>query len=101
MGILSQQLVSATDGAKEIYACVATNAALTISVSNVSDMEAGFNLYATAGSAPTDANSLERGVKLLASEGTFERTGLVLGNGQKLFVESTADVAVSVYGYEE
>ena len=85
----------------QIYECpVNTFAVVTVSVCNRGSADSDIRLTVSETFPPTAENYIEFDTKLLGS-GVLERTGIVLGTGQKISARSTsADVSFVVYGIE-
>lgn len=79
----------------------ATTAGFSFSIVNQGGENVKITASLTNGTQPTAADHIEFETELAPNEG-LERTGLILGAGQKLYVKSNkTDVSVVVWGIEE
>lgn len=100
-GILGQSALTATTNTTVYTVPAATTATVTVSICNRGSTSATVRLAVAATATPGNSEWLEYDVTIPAS-GVLERTGIVAQAG-KLVVAyaSTANVSVSVYGFEE
>jgi hypothetical protein len=84
-----------------LYTCPAnTFAVVTVSLCNRASTAMNARLAMSIEDIPTNADYIEYDVSILA-RGVLERTGLVLGPGQKIVVRSSGnETTAMVYGIE-
>jgi len=76
-------------------------ATFNVSINNTGFTQVAVRLAIAAAATPTTAEYLEDDTAIL-QYGVLERTGLVAEAGKRIVVyASTANVSVSIYGYEE
>jgi hypothetical protein len=101
-GLLGKASIDATNADTLIYTAQAgASATASILLVNRTSNAAAVNIAIGTGAAPGNADYIEFGTTL-AGNGVLERTGVVIGAGEKVFVRTTvAGVTARVHGFEE
>lgn len=100
-GILGQ--IVGTGSEADVYTVPAsTLAVVNVNIVNndASNAEAIVLRLVASGDTSAAKHNLEN-LSIAAAGGVLERTGIVLGAGDKLTLNASADVSISVYGIEE
>ena len=99
-GTLGAAVIAANTDTK-VYTCPSGAASINFNVVNRTQGEAVVNVAITQAALPADADYIEYGVTIPGG-GILERSALVVGAGDQLFVRaSVAGCTVRVYGFEE
>lgn len=99
-GILGQANPAVNTNTTVYTVPATTTATATISVTNISALTAIFSFAVSATATPGDSEWIMYNVPLNAYE-TIERSGVVAQTGKNFVIlANTANIAVSVYGFE-
>lgn len=100
-GILGQSALSANTNTTVYTVPSAKLSTFNVNILNRSTTTVYVNLAISATGSPSDSELIEFNAAV-PSRGILERTGLVAEAGKKVVVfATTANVSVSVYGFEE